>query len=154
MKVCSRCGTAKSLLEFTRRAASKDGFTSACSECLRKQKRIDYICEPEKTKSRVKRNQKIRASNDPIYKRAWGQWKYAKALGRVPKWVSFSKDLLPAYVELLSKFPGATIDHIIPLQGRCVSGLHVPNNLQVMSASENSSKGASFNDNLLRLYDF
>jgi 5-methylcytosine-specific restriction endonuclease McrA len=36
------------------------------------------------------------------------------------------------------------VDHVIPLQGRTVSGFHCPNNLQILTQSENCSKNNKF----------
>ena len=41
-------------------------------------------------------------------------------------------------------FPKFEVDHVVPLNGELVSGLHVLGNLQVLSRTQNRSKGNKF----------
>lgn len=156
MKACSRCRVEKPLVEFTTRRASRDGHSASCKECLNEMKRTRYAENPVdnfETKFRVSVNLKAKLKADPAYRRAWGAWKWAKELNRVPKWIKFTRDILPIYRAVYEQFgEGWVVDHIVPLRGKTVSGLHVPNNLQPLPIKDNESKGAAFNDNLLRAY--
>jgi hypothetical protein len=76
--------------------------------------------------------------------------RYTTIRHRTPKWIT-EDDLWmisQAYelAELRSKMFGFkwSVDHIIPLHGKNVSGFHVPNNLQVITALENSRKSNNF----------
>lgn len=56
---------------------------------------------------------------------------------QTPSWADHQK-IREIYVEAREK--KLEVDHIIPLQGKCVSGLHVENNLQLLSRAENRKK--------------
>lgn len=62
----------------------------------------------------------------------------ANKLQRIPLWADLEA-IQQVYAE--AQKHGLHVDHVYPLQGRLVSGLHVANNLQLLTKSENSSKG-------------
>jgi hypothetical protein len=60
---------------------------------------------------------------------------------RTPVWSDLAK-IRQIYAQ--ARKVGMVVDHIIPLQGKLVSGLHVPENLQIIPAIENMKKGNRF----------
>ena len=75
---------------------------------------------------------------------------------RLPPW---AKLIMKDYMKLMGKFAYSLsklrgesyeIDHIHPLQGELVSGLHVPWNLQFLTKSANSSKRNRFEPYIIR----
>jgi len=81
--------------------------------------------------------------------RSWAMRKAAK-LQRTPAWLTpadFSAiEQFYAEAARLSDLTGIAfeVDHILPLQGELVSGLHVPSNLQILLKSVNRSKRNKF----------
>jgi hypothetical protein len=73
----------------------------------------------------------------------------AKKLNAVPFWLNVAHFLEiecmymyhQIFSDIMTERPGWHVDHIEPLQGNNVCGLHVPWNLQVLPAMENLSKG-------------
>lgn len=103
------------------------------------------------------RNKEARAAKDKSYRTRNPFWvtqaaakRRAALLCRTPKWLT-SEDLfrISTMYQMsfaLTKETGIEhhVDHIIPLRGRYVSGLHVPDNLQVIPGIENLRKNNSW----------
>jgi len=65
--------------------------------------------------------------------------RHAAKLQRTPKWLT--KEQIDKIKEIYKNCPlGYDVDHIYPLQGELVSGLHVLENLQYLPSAENRSK--------------
>ena len=74
----------------------------------------------------------------------------ASKINATPSWLSYkdNKVIQAFYTEAvrLTKETGIghSVDHILPLKGGAISGLHVPWNLQILTDSENSKKHNKF----------
>lgn len=79
----------------------------------------------------------------------------ASKLCATPKWLTEEHyaQIVDIYKEreILTEITGILyhVDHIVPLQGETVCGLHVPWNLQVIPATENLSKSNKLMEELL-----
>lgn len=103
-----------------------------CVQCARE--RVDKwrINNPEKHRRKVARA----AFNNRATVNAKNARRRASKLNATPVWVDIKR--LRAIYNNCPK--GYQVDHIIPLQGETVCGLHVPWNLQYLTPSENCSK--------------
>ena len=71
---------------------------------------------------------------------------HAERIKRKPKWIKdvFLEDIKIWYrrAKLIKQFTNELweVDHIVPMQGKNVSGLHVPWNLQLLTKKQNRQK--------------
>lgn len=127
----------------------------SCCECNRlrnhNENKKEYLAEwVTNNKDKVKSIKQKWQSNNKAF-RTKGKHKRKESVKlRTPVWLSpiQKKEMNEFYkmaAELETVFPWKQhVDHVIPLQGELVSGLNVPWNLQILSASMNIEKGNKF----------
>ncbi len=119
-------------------------YYAANKEKVQAEARKYYINNREKRLAAVKEWASNNRSKCNAMKKAYK----ATKIKACPEWVRNDPDLMwmmdEAYdlAQLRTKMLGFAwqVDHIVPLRGKTVCGLHVPWNLQVISAAENNRK--------------
>lgn len=112
-------------------------------EQLRAQIKNWQAANPEKT-TELKRKSKHKRLQESELRRKlryfYRDMRRSHVKRATPKWADRQaiKDFY------LNRPNGMTIDHIVPLRGKNVCGLHVRSNLQYLTGVENSKKGNAF----------
>ena len=150
MAYCKACDAArcKAWREANKEkvAASYKAWQKANKERYDARRREWARRNPEKQAARCAKH---RAGNPEKYT-AYAAKRRAAKLQRTPPWLTqeHHDQIISKYEERgrLTQETGIEhhVDHIVPLQGDTVSGLHVPWNLQVITATENQQKSNSY----------
>lgn len=154
---CSRCGEVKDITLFVPNKRCINGVEKTCRSCkqevqnkYRQRKYLEvghwpWATQLEKHKTYC-RNWDAANINT---KRAYTAHYRAKCKYATPIWAD-----LNAIKQFYKHCPvGHHVDHIIPLNGELVSGLHILSNLQYLPAKDNLQKGNKFYADELRSYE-
>jgi|APGre2960657404_1045060.scaffolds.fasta_scaffold03084_15 hypothetical protein len=123
------CNTCNSILPknaFYTHKSSWHGYKHYCIDCQKQLRNIED-------------SKKYIHNNRDKYNAYLAKYR-AKKLKATPKWLTNEHYLIIEQIYKKAKVLGLEVDHIIPLQGSNVCGLHVPWNLQLLTREENAAK--------------
>lgn len=140
-KTCTQCRVEKSVEHFSRDKERGDGLRQYCKPCASERSRRWTAANRERRRE-VSRAWK--AQNLDKISAASAKRRCSVRNRTLPLAPRHEAEMLAVYAEAqrLTRETGVKhhVDHIVPLQGKEMSGLHVPWNLQVIPASENCAK--------------
>lgn len=147
-KQCKKCKEFKCYSEFSRRFLKTGQVHEQCRSC-KALYRLNKIATTPGMAELLREKSKKQSKE---YLRKWRRKNKKLATFYTTKYLASKKKRTPSWADLdaielfyLNCPDGYEVDHIIPLQGKFVSGLHVLENLQYLTKKENRSKGNSFN---------
>ena len=149
MKTCLKCKTTKSVFDFV---LFDEGLSKHCRKCLNPVIQTDEEIEKEILTRLLKQQRKEWNQNNKHLTRRFAKQRYNALKQRTPKWLTKDEkkqiDALYEQAVAYSALMGIPhhVDHIVPLQGENVSGLHVPWNLQILKAEDNFRKKNRFGE--------
>ena len=167
LRVCKTCGVEKPLDSFTKNSRCSYGVTHKCLSCSAEYHLRYYHSNTEqRAKTQKKSVAKRRAEGkdvnkpsreynkrNPQYKRFYASQRKVHVKRATPSWLTDAqKAHIKRTYKLAQIMKDATgleyhVDHIIPLRGENVCGLHVPENLRVLRADLNLSKSNTYTNN-------
>ena len=133
-KSCNKCSSDKPFSKFYRNKSRPDGYAGFCKSCMNNYDTTKAGRERSRKTSKAyfQRNISKNCAKANRYR--------ARKIQACPKWLS------ELHLKQIDDFynnssPGFHVDHIVPLKGKSVCGLHVPWNLQIIKAKDNLRKG-------------
>ena len=122
-------------------------YRAANRKKIRQQQKKYFDANREKCNARSTASILKRQKVEPELFAARNAERHAAKLNRTPSWAN--KEAISEFYEKARRLTEETgvphdVDHIIPLRGELVSGLHVESNLQVISSSENRIKNNNY----------
>jgi hypothetical protein len=123
----------------------KDSWRLKNSDSDKQSKNNWLLNNPEKRKIA---SESYRKSN-PGYYRQYASLRTRKVMQAKVKCLSEFDELYMLEFYDLAKRRGLEVDHIVPLQHSKVCGLHVPENLQMLTRSQNAKKSNKFDEDIV-----
>lgn len=134
-KLCGTCSTVKHFSDFSKDSSKSGlGIASCCKRC-----RVLMNATQYKTETTKEAHQRSYEKNYGKIRDRQNRYKGERSL-RVPPWSQ--TELISEYYEKCPE--GFQVDHLLPLKGELVSGLHVIENLQYLTKEDNLKKGNKF----------
>jgi len=176
MKTCTACCIEKPLTSFGRQAKGKYGVTSVCKACTSVRGKLWHAANRERSNANKAVYNASNKKKKRAYGQAWRKRNADQLKAQAALWTKQNSDkkrastakrravslqAVPAWADLTAiknvyrwakEITASTgiecqVDHIIPLQSPVVCGFHCWENLRLVTAASNKSKGNKWDTN-------